>query len=68
VQTIHEIWHSERLAAVRELHNRENGFQELAVCRKCYYPRKAVVDETAQVGERMIFIENYTNRAQEVGK
>lgn len=67
-QTIHEIWHGENMTHVRNLHSREDGFKELNVCRKCYYPRKAVVDETAQVGERMIYIENYTNRPQVVGK
>lgn len=67
-QTIHEIWHGPVMEHVRKLHSRDNGFKELPVCKKCYYPRKAIVDEQAQVGERVIFIENYTNRAQEVGK
>jgi hypothetical protein len=53
---------------VREIHSRHDGFKELAVCRNCYYPRKAVPDETADVGGRAIVIENYVNRAQQVGK
>lgn len=67
-QTIHEIWHGEALNKVREAHSRRDGFKDIGVCRACYYPRKAVPDETAQVNDRTIVIENYVNRAQEVGK
>jgi radical SAM protein with 4Fe4S-binding SPASM domain len=67
-QSIHEIWHGEAMNKVREIHSRHDGFKELAVCRNCYYPRKAVPDETADVGGRAIVIENYVNRAQQVGK
>lgn len=67
-QTIHEIWHGDAMTSVRELHSRHDGFKELGVCRNCYYPRKAVPDEKANVGDRIITIENYVNRAQQVGK
>jgi radical SAM protein with 4Fe4S-binding SPASM domain len=68
LQTIHEIWHGDAMNKVRELHSRSDGFKELGVCRNCYYPRKAVPDETANVSGRKITIENYVNRAQQVGK
>jgi len=67
-QTIHEIWHGEAMNEAREIHSRRDGFKEIGICRQCYYPRKAVPDETAKVGERTIMIENYVNRAQQVGK
>lgn len=67
-QSIHEIWHGEAMSKVREIHSHRDGFKELGVCRNCYYPRKAVPDETAEVSGRAILIENYVNRAQEVGK
>lgn len=67
-QSIHEIWHGEAMNKVREIHGRHDGFKELGVCRNCYYPRKAVPDETAEVAGRSIVIENYVNRAQQVGK
>jgi len=67
-QSIHEIWHGEAMNKVREIHSRQDGFKELGVCRNCYYPRKAVPDETAEVAGRSIVIENYVNRAQQVGK
>ncbi len=67
-QTIHEIWHGGALNKVREAHSRRDGFKDIGVCRACYYPRKAVPDETAAVNERMIVIENYVNRKQVVGE
>ena len=67
-QSIHEIWHGKPLSKIRELHNMLDGFKTMDVCRHCYYPRKAVPNETATVNERTINIENYVNRAQEVGK
>lgn len=67
-QTIHEIWHGEAMNKVREIHSRPGGFKALAVCRNCYYPRKAVADEAATVSGRAIAIENYINRPQQVGK
>lgn len=66
-QTIYEIWHGEAMANVRRIHSQRGGFKELNVCRHCYYPRKTVPDETAQVNERTITIENYVNRSQTVG-
>jgi radical SAM protein with 4Fe4S-binding SPASM domain len=67
-QTIHDIWHGEEMQKVRALHSQKDGFKELGVCRNCYYPRKAIPDETAVVSGRDIVVENYINRAQVVGK
>lgn len=66
-QTIHEIWHGEALSAIRDRHNTPDGFKQMKACRQCYYPRKAVPDEEAEVSGRTIHIENYVNRAQRVG-
>ena len=66
-QSVHEIWHGERLQKIRELHDQIDGFKELHACRQCYYPRKMIPDERAKVGERDIWVENYVNRPQEVG-
>lgn len=67
-QSIHEIWHGDAMNRVRETHARVDGFKDISVCRACYYPRKAVPDETAMVNDRTVIIENYVNRAQVVGK
>lgn len=66
-QTIHEIWHGDAMTEVRKAHARPDGFMEIGVCRNCYYPRKAIPDETARVCDRTIVVENYINRAQKVG-
>ena len=67
-QTIHEIWHGEKLKRIRNLHSCKNGFMEVPICTKCFYPRKMAVDETAEIDGRSFDIENYVNRNQEVGK
>ncbi len=66
-QTIHELWHSETMNAVRELHKRDRGFMESAVCKRCYLPRKTE-DENAEVGGRTFTVKNYVFRIQVVGQ
>jgi hypothetical protein len=53
--------------AVRELHKRDRGFMESAVCKRCYLPRKTE-DEDAEVGGRTFTVKNYVFRIQVVGK
>lgn len=67
-QTVHEIWHGEKFKRVREIHSKVDGFKSLKPCKNCFYPRKAAADETAIINGRLVSIENYINRAQEVGK
>lgn len=66
-QTIKQIWHGNKMSEIRQLHREKDGFKSLYVCRVCYYPRKAVPNETATVCGRELFIENYVNRKQAVG-
>lgn len=66
-EKIYDIWHGEKLEKKRIIHN--NGeFKKIKICRLCYYPRKAVVDEKAYVNDREILIENYVNRKQNIGE
>jgi len=67
-ETIHDIWHGKKLNRIREIHKKRNGFKEIPVCTKCFFPRKTEVNESAQVNGREILVENYVNRIQEVGK
>jgi len=67
-QTIHQIWHGEMLTRIRKQHAKSDGFMEIPVCKRCFYPRKTHVDETAIVEGRAIHVENYINRAQQVGE
>lgn len=67
LQTVHEIWHGEKMNAVRELHKQDRGFMKSAVCRRCYLPRKTE-DENAEVGGRTFTVKNYVFRIQVVGQ
>lgn len=66
-ETVHQIWHGEKLTAVRELHKRAQGFMSSEVCRKCYLPRKTM-DELAEVNGRQFTVKNYIFRLQVIGK
>lgn len=66
VQTVHEIWHGEKMNAIREQQKQERGFLQSEVCRRCYLPRKTV-DETAEVDGRTFTVMNYVARSQEIG-
>lgn len=68
IESIYGIWHGEKLKVVRGHHKVENGYKEISVCKRCYLPRKTVVDEYAIVNGRKVEVENYVNRAQEIGK
>ena len=67
-ESIYNLWHSEKLNYFRNIHNQKDGFKKIDLCKQCFYPRKAVVDEKASVGDRTILIENYINRKQNVGE
>jgi radical SAM protein with 4Fe4S-binding SPASM domain len=66
-ESVHAVWHGEKMNRVRELHTRPRGFMQSAVCRKCYLPRKTN-DEQANVGARTFIVKNYVHRIQVVGK
>jgi len=67
-ESIFDIWHGKKLTKIRELHNKQNGFKQLEMCRKCFFPRKTEVNEVATVNGREIKIENYINRNQTIGE
>jgi radical SAM protein with 4Fe4S-binding SPASM domain len=66
-ESVHQVWHGEKMQAVRNMHLQPRGFMQSAVCRKCYLPRKTE-DEEAQVGERTFIVRNYVHRIQLIGK
>lgn len=67
-ETVHQIWHGEKLNKIRDHHAVKGGFKKIPVCLKCFYPRKTEVSESVVVDGRRINIENYINRSQFVGK
>lgn len=66
-ETVHQVWHGDKMQAVRTLHLQARGFMQSAVCRKCYLPRKTE-DEAARVGTRTFTVKNYVHRIQLIGK
>lgn len=66
-ETVHQIWHGDKMQQIREQHKRPRGFMESAVCRRCYLPR-LTKDEGASVGNRTFIVRNYVHRLQLIGK
>ena len=66
-QTVHEIWHGEKMQKIREMQKTPNGFKKSAVCKKCYLPRKTQ-DEEFSIAGRRFTVKNYINRSQVIGK
>lgn len=66
-QTVHEIWHGEKIAEVRSQHSQGN-FKTIDVCRNCYLPRATEDNEYTIINGRKIIVKNYINRSQEIGK
>jgi hypothetical protein len=64
-QSLHEIWHGERMSEARELHRRHQACGKLAPCRECYLPIQVRQDPVA-VGERTVVAENYVSGRQRV--
>ncbi len=65
-ETIHSVWHGQKMKAIRELQKQPQGFLLSDVCRKCYLPRETR-DETYNIGNITFLVKNYTNRSQVVG-
>jgi len=57
-QTIHEIWHGEKMQEVRAIHKRCAGAKEIAPCSECYLPLKTQPNPVS-VGGRMVVADKY---------
>lgn len=66
-ESIHAIWHGDKLQRFRDLHQQKDGFKEVALCTHCYLPRKTEQDETAAVNGAAVAVNNYVNRSQAIG-
>ena len=66
-ETVHQLWHGEKMQAVRKMLSQPRGFKQSAVCQKCYLPR-ATNEEEASVGDRTFIVRNYLHRNQKIGK
>ena len=65
-QSVSEIWHGEKLNAIRKMQLEENGFLKSDVCKRCYVPR-LTDEEIHQVSGRKFKVKNYTGRSQKIG-
>lgn len=66
-ETVHQIWHGEKMKVVRKMHLEHRATTENAVCARCYVPRAREM-EKAVVKGRPVEIEGYKGRTQEIGK
>lgn len=66
-ETVHQVWHGEKMGQVREMHKQKQGFLNSPVCRRCYLPRETEVGETVTIEDRQFIVLNYVNRSQIVG-
>ncbi len=66
-ESLHAIWHNEKITKTRQLHREHKGYKELGMCQKCYLPRKTQ-PVMERVGEKKILVEKYTGRVEEIGK
>lgn len=66
-ESLYSIWHGENMTKAREIHLKHQGVNSLEPCKHCYLPRKTQ-RESSRLDNRLINIDNYVNRKQEVGK
>jgi uncharacterized Fe-S cluster-containing radical SAM superfamily protein len=65
--TVYEIWHGNILQKVREDHKTHSAIMNYHACQTCQIPRIREYEEVTVKG-KIIFIENYKNRTQVIGK
>ncbi len=65
-QSVHEIWHGEKMTKIRELHKSCDATKLSKVCKKCYLPRKTQ-DDKCTIDGREFSVHNYTKRSQIIG-
>ncbi len=67
-ETIHTVWHGDKLNRIRDIHNKEKGFCSIETCRRCYFPRKTEDSEKAVIDGREFTVKNYLHRSQVIGE
>lgn len=65
-QSIHEIWHGQKISEARKIHADHQGQVSLAPCKKCYLPRRTV-PTTISIDNREVDFFEYLNRSQVIG-
>lgn len=65
--TVYELWHGSVMEKIRDDHKAHKAIKHYQTCRDCQIPRAREYEE-ATVKGRKIYIENYKNRVQVIGK
>lgn len=68
VDSLHSVWHGEKLNEIRCKQKEEGGFMEFGVCRRCYLPRLTESEEEFSINGETYKIQNYVKRSQKVGE
>ncbi len=55
------------MTEARDIQIKHMGTKKIDACKKCYLPRKTET-EVKEIDNRLINIDNYIDRVQEVGK
>lgn len=66
-ESIHSIWHGEKISKARQLHREHRGYKELVMCQRCYLPRKTQ-PTVGRIGDRVIEVAKYKGRVEEIGE
>ena len=66
-KSLYRIWHGKKMRYARRVHKKKIGFKKIEPCKDCYYPRKTR-STVKLVNGKMVRLENYVNRTQEIGK
>ena len=67
-QTVYEVWHGKKLQEARDIHLKHMGVEKIDACKHCFYPRKTQKVSKKVSDDKLIKIDNLTNRNQAVGK
>jgi len=65
-ESLHKIWHGEKITRARQIHREHKGVELLEPCRYCYLPRKTEA-VTEYCGNKKIVIDKYINRPDRIG-
>ena len=66
-ESLHSIWHGEKMTRARRLHREHRGYREIEACKVCFLPRKTQ-PTTERIGDKKIEVGKYKGRTDEIGK
>lgn len=64
-ESLHSIWHGEKMTSIREIHAKHQGCEKLNPCKQCALPLDTY-NEEIDVGGRTVVAEKYKQGVQKV--